>query len=96
MGIIISKFEQWKFDNVHRELEANNKRFGLVYFQAFEWGGCPSTLFVADTMQEIRDKIMGLTNGQYSWPLMDGTPHTSDDFHSMKFEIYKSHHIQFI
>jgi hypothetical protein len=95
MGIIIPKFEKWEFANVHKELQANNKQFGLVYSQCFEWGmGFPS-LYAADAMQEIRDKIMELTNGKYSWFLTTGEGMTSDDFHSMNFQIYKSHHCKF-
>ncbi len=95
MGILSSKIEVWKFDNVHRELEANGKQFGLVYSQCFEWGGGVPVLYMTDIMQEIRDKIMELTNGKYCWPLMNGVMDCNGDFHSMSFQIYKSHHCKF-
>ena len=54
--------------------------------------GMPS-LFIADTMEEIRARIMELTNGKYRFWTDNTAEIYSDDFHSMSFEIYKSHRV---
>jgi len=82
----IDKIINWDFEKVHAELKSNNKKFGLVCFRGFEWGGSPSTLFIFDSMNEVREKILEQTNGKYEYfGIVD------DDFHSMSFNIYKRH-----
>lgn len=90
----IDKFINWDFNSVHNELEENNKQFGLVYSQSFEWGGGMKHLFISNSVEDIRSKILELTNGKYSCKFCDHGL-TSDDFHSMNFTIYKSHHVKF-
>ncbi|NBQ48696.1 MAG: hypothetical protein EBU33_09625, partial [Sphingobacteriia bacterium] len=72
-------------------LVENKKQFALIWNQCFESGfGCDN-LFMSETLQGIRDKIMELTNGKYeTFPGL-----SESDFHTMQFRIIKSHHISF-
>lgn len=91
------EFKIWNHKNVHEELVKKKKQFGLIYSYCMEWGFGMPALFMADTMDEIRQKLQELTVSipDTPWTTTDGKPFVMHDFHSMSFEIIKSHHIQF-